>query len=89
MKAYSHNGRVVFLPLAGSTPVEVVHETDRSLAAGEEAGAVQSVHIGPDGKAHVVRKPRHESARTKARRELETTNSIPRPLRDAILALIS
>lgn len=74
MKAYLKDGRVIFLPLAGSTPVaeaDIIEETKGPLGATEEPGAIDSVTLEPDGKVRIVRERKPKSKKTKAKEDME------------------
>lgn len=87
MNAWLHNGRVVFLPLKGATPINVVEETNGPVGEGQEPGAIESVELTADGKAKVRRTMRAESKRTKAKKDLAAANNVAQ-LKKALLDLL-
>lgn len=74
MNAYIKDGRVIFLPLPGAVPVaaaDIIEEINGPLGADEEAGAIDSVALEPDGKVRIVREKKPKSKRTKAREDID------------------
>lgn len=78
MNAWIKDGRVVFIPLPGATPVaaaDVVEELDGPLAANEQVGPIDSVVV-EGGKVKIKRKRRIKDKRTKALEDLDAANNI-------------